>query len=92
VTASHTNCLSAVGDDSGTDVYEIRLKNGWVLHAFDFGSAVSGEGEGWIKGPGVFPVGTSSWQPAIAWSVTPNDTSAYWAFIYIRGPKGVPHK
>lgn len=88
----HKNCWGAVGDDSGVDTYEITVKNGWVLQEMAFGSAISGEGEGHVVGPGLFPSGSTSWSPSIAWSVSPADEVAYWTYIYIRGPKGVPHK
>jgi type II secretory pathway pseudopilin PulG len=89
--ASHTNCWGAAGDDSGIDVYEISLKNGWVLLEYSFESAVTDEGEGWVHGPSGFQKGSTSWKPSIAWSVTPSDTVAYWAYIYIHGPKGVSY-
>src|SRR5688500_249588 len=47
----HNNCWGAVGDDAGTDVYEIDLKNGWVLHEVAFGWAASDEGEGSATAP-----------------------------------------
>jgi hypothetical protein len=87
----HSNCWGTLGDDSGVDTYQVSLKNGWVLYDFEFGSGVSSEGEGWVTGPGQMPVGATSWKPKISWSVTPSDQVKYWAFIYIRGPKGVSH-
>lgn len=50
-------------------------------------------GEGWVKSPAsTFSAGASQWTTKIEWSVTPNDELRYEAFVFIRGPKGVPHK
>lgn len=88
----HDNCWGAVGDDEGTDVFEISLRNGWVLHELSFEKSISGKDEGTVTAPSGFVPGATSWKPEIKWSVSPADEIAYWAFVVIRGPKGVPHK
>ncbi|MCB1057572.1 MAG: PKD domain-containing protein [Acidobacteria bacterium] len=92
----HSNCWGAVGDDSGTDTYRIALKNGWVLDSAQFLSSVP-DGEGSTTPPsGTLPAGfvqgASSWQPAIGWSVTPNDAVIYNLYVTIRGPACASHK
>jgi hypothetical protein len=88
----HNNCWGAVGDDVGQDVYQIDLRNGWALHELVFGWAASDAGEGSATGPAGFTPGSTTWKPQFKWSVTPADEVAYWAYVFIRGPKGVPHK
>ncbi len=93
---SHGNCAGAVGDDSGTDVYEIDLKGGWVLDNARFVSSVSEQGEAWtIPSTGQLPAGylegASYWRPEIKWLATPGDSLQYGLFIGIRGPECSSH-
>ncbi len=98
VVGSHRNCWAGFADDSGTDRYQITLRNGWVLDSAEFASGTSGgPDEGSTTPPsGTLPAGfragASSWSPAIEWSVTPNDTLAYGLTIFIRGPSCSSHK
>jgi hypothetical protein len=92
ISGRHYNCWGVVGDDSGTDTYRINLANEWALEELTFHKFVEA-GEGWVKSPAsTFPTGTNQWTAAVEWSVTPNDDLRYEGLVFIRGPKGVPHK
>jgi hypothetical protein len=86
----HLNCWGCVGDDAGTDKFEITLKNGWVIDGGKVYVNVD-DGEGFAFRQEV-PSGVASWKPSIQWSVTPNDALCHGADVYISGPKGVPWK
>jgi hypothetical protein len=76
---------------SGTDVYQIGpLINDWVFTQFTFDkSVVTGELE--VRDPSPpYPVGATSWKPAISWWVDSNDKMWYTGKLYIEGPCGVP--
>jgi hypothetical protein len=89
---NHYNCWGVVGDDSGTDTYQITLANDWALEQLVFDKFVEA-GEGWVKSPAsTFPAGASQWTAKIEWNVTPSDNLRYEGIVFIRGPKGVPHK
>lgn len=88
---SHGNCLLCVGDDTGTDIFEITLKNGWLFDSFQKEVKVA-PGEGWAQGPSGFPPGGTYWKPQVKWTVTPNDYFCYGGWVYIAGPKGVSWK
>lgn len=90
----HGNCWAAVGDDFGTDVYEISpLKNAWKLLFFSFADSLP---EVDSCDDAVTPIGFQSggnyWAPDIPWCVTPNDELRYWLWVYIVGPKGFAHQ
>jgi len=94
---SHGNCSGAVGDDSGTDVFEIDLKGGWVLDNARFVSTISEQGEAWTRPragelPSGYLEGASFWRPEIEWLATPGDSLQYGLFIGIRGPECSSHK
>jgi hypothetical protein len=92
ISGRHYNCWAAIGDDSGTDTYQVTLANGWALEELIFEKFVEA-GEGWVKSPAsTFSAGATQWTAKVAWSVTPNDDLRYEALAFIRGPKGVPHK
>ena len=92
ISGRHYNCWGAVGDDSGTDVYQVTLAHDWALEELEFHKFVEA-GEGWVKSPaGAFSAGATQWTAKIPWSVTPNDDLRYEGLVFIRGPKGVPHK
>jgi hypothetical protein len=81
-----------VGDDSGTDVYQIALANDWGLEELQFHKFVEA-GEGWVKSPASsFSAGANQWTAKVDWSVSPSDDLRYEGLVFIRGPKGVPHK
>jgi hypothetical protein len=82
----HYNCSGAIGNDKGTDEFEVRLRNGWAIAGFDFQKSTEG---GAVQTPAA-PSGSASWNPRVAWAVTPADRISYCAFIHISGPKGVP--
>ena len=91
----HHNCWGTVGNDSGTDEYEVRLKNDWVISSVDFkknapGGGAFERGAVWDPSPPA-SIGSAAWNARVKWEVTPNDTISYCAFIHIRGPKGVPY-
>jgi hypothetical protein len=92
ISGRHYNCWAAIGDDSGTDTYQVTLLNDWALEELTFQKFVEA-GEGWVKSPvSSFSAGATQWTAKIAWSVTPNDDLRYEALVFIRGPKGVPHQ
>jgi hypothetical protein len=89
----HGNCWGAVGDDFGSDVYEIGpLKNAWALLTFAFADSLPkvDSCDDAVKPLGF--QGGASWAPEVHWCVTPNDELFYWLWVYIIGPKGFPHK
>lgn len=86
------NNWGAVGTDSGDDVYEVNLKNGWVCDsAGPLGMNVD-SGEGGAGGPHDFNAGGSACKFWVGWWVTPADTITYWVPVYIKGPKGISYK
>ncbi len=95
VVGVHHNCWGTVGNDSGTDEYEVRLRNDWVISSVDFkknapGDAQFKRGAVWDPSPPA-SIGSAAWNARVKWAVTPNDTISYCAFVHIRGPKGVPY-
>lgn len=87
----HENSWGAVGDDEGSDQFQINLKNGWTLHDISVGTIKTSTAEK-LDGPEPsFPHGATSWSPQFSWSVTPNDRVGYQVTVFIKGPKGVPH-
>ncbi len=84
----HYNCSGAIGNDQGTDEYEVRLKNGWTIASVE----IQKESEGGAVGNPAPPAatGSASWNPRVTWAVTPADDVYYCAFVHISGPKGVP--
>jgi hypothetical protein len=92
ISGRHCNCWGAAGDDSGTDIYDVTLANEWSLEQLTFDKFVEA-GEGWIKSPvSSFSADASQWTAKIEWSVSPNDDLRYESLVFIRGPRGVPHK
>ena len=87
---AHMNRWGAVGNDTGTDSYEIVLKRDWTLESLHW--KVSAEPlEAFVRKPAGFAK-TATWSPSVEWEVTPNDQVVYAAVLTIRGPVGVPHK
>jgi hypothetical protein len=86
----HMNVWGAIGDDTGTDSYQIALKNDWVMQSFFWDVDVDA-GEGWAQKPSGFTQG-ANWAPQVKWSVTPNDNLYYHGTVTIVGPLGVPFK
>jgi hypothetical protein len=86
----HANVWATVGNDIDTDVFQVALKNDWVMHSFSWsvdvepGQGAAGQPTGFQQGP--------NWSPAVKWTVTPNDILIYEGIITIVGPVGVPHK
>ena len=88
--AEHLNDSWAIGDDKGTDTYEVTIKNQWV---FDSMSLDKLEKVGYvIFGPQDILEGESYWRPEMPWRATPGGEAGYWAYVTIRGPKDIPHK
>lgn len=88
----HKNQWGAVGNDKGTDKFQIKLKNGWKFASGDAKSWKSSNDEK-INGPSPqMPVGESEWAPSWSWEVTPADDINYEAIIKITGPKACPYK
>ncbi|MCI0408694.1 MAG: hypothetical protein L0191_09050 [Acidobacteria bacterium] len=88
---NHFNCTYC-GTDTGTDTFQITLKNGWVIEAMSFSKDVTAPGEASASGPSNVPNGATVWQPSVNWSVTGNDGVTYGAAVFITGPAGVPWK
>ena len=89
----HGNCPAAIGDDSGTDVYQVTLKNDWTLETFDFDKDLTGDDGDYVKSPTpAFPTGAATWKVSIKWLASADDAVTYHGTIGIIGPKGVPHK
>jgi hypothetical protein len=84
----HANCFGAVGNDQGTDEFEVRLRNGWTIASVDFQKKSEGGAVG-NPAPSA-PTGSAAWNPRVTWAVTPADEVSYCAFVHISGPKGVP--
>jgi hypothetical protein len=84
----HMNVWGAIGDDTGTDSYQISLANGWEMVNFYWD--VDGDEVSATKPSGFKP--TANWSPSTNWVVTPNDTLFYQGVITIHGPLGVPYK
>ncbi len=91
IAGGHYNCLAAIGDDTDTDIYRVSLKNGWALQSFDFSDNLPFD-IGHASAPSNFQQGAASWNPSVAWTVTPGDEIIYGLQIYIVGPKGIPHE
>ncbi len=87
--AEHYNCHGAIGEDSGTDGFWIRLANDWRMANVVFLKDAPGGTVGNPAPP--FPYGSATWKPTVTWSVTPADIITYCARVYIIGPKGVPY-
>ena len=89
----HGNCWAAVGDDFGSDTYEIGpLKNAWSLLSFSFGDSLPKvDSCDHAAKPLGFQAGANQWAPEVDWCVTPNDELLYWLWVVILGPKGFPH-
>ncbi len=88
----HGNAWGTIGDDKGHDVYEIKVKNGWTIDSSSMWKKLS-SGDEWVSGPSPStPVGSDYWKPSYNWNVSPNDTVQYATFVWIVGPRGVPHK
>ncbi len=88
----HMNKIGAIGDDQGTDKYEIKVKNGWVISwtRTDKWGTSSNE---WVNGPSNGAgVGLATWTPSYTWNVSPADKVWYSTWITVEGPRGVPFK
>jgi hypothetical protein len=86
----HYNVWGAIGNDSGTDKFQIALKNDWVMQSLGWDVNVD-SGEGNAGKPGGFSQ-IANWQPSVSWWISPNDGLYYVGVVTIVGPVGVPHK
>jgi hypothetical protein len=86
----HYNVWGAIGNDSGTDKFQVALKNDWVMQSLGWSVNVDA-GEGAAAKPGGFSQ-VANWQPSVSWWVSPNDSVYYVGVVTITGPTGVPHK
>jgi len=89
----HGNAWGTIGDDTGIDVYEISVKNGWTIHSASTQKKLSSNDEK-VTGPSPGPpVGQTYWKPSYSWVASSgNDTVEYETFVVITGPRGVPFK
>ncbi len=90
IPAMHKNKWGAIGDDQGTDKYEIKVKNGWVISWTKTNKWGTSNDE-WVNGPSDGAgVGLATWTPSYTWNVSPADKVFYATWITVEGPKGVP--
>ena len=102
ISAYHKNCDDVIDWDDGSDVYEIKLKNGWVFDKIDMsggGNTSSNSGpQGFVTLPTQLElkrsaIGTSTWTQTIPWKISPGKDYVHYHFwVKIKGPKGVPYK
>lgn len=86
----HMNKIGAIGDDKGTDTYEIKVKNGWTISWTKTNKWGTSSNE-WVNGPSNGAgVGLATWKPSYTWNVSPADKVYYATWITVEGPKGVP--
>ena len=90
IAGAHENCWGAFSTDKGTDVYQINLKNGWTLHDFEHWRATKTGAS--VTDPKGFVKGATSWTVSFDWFALPDSALHYGTVVYIRGPKGIPHK
>ncbi len=89
----HSNEWAVVGNDSGSDMFTINLKNGWVLKNIEVIKWELSSEDEFIAGPEPpFPPGQSVWNAVIRWEVTPNDHIWYEFKIWVEGPWGTNYK
>lgn len=87
----HRNNWGAVGNDTGTDKFEITLKNGWRFASSQVSKYGSSSGE-WVGNPSPgMSTNSTTWKPSIQWKVTPADIVDYHIWIEAEGPRGVPY-
>lgn len=89
ITGMHLNC-GTIGDDTGTDRYEIRLSNDWFIHRVVESETDNSSPDESVTistvptGPGVNDVTVD-----VDWTATPNnDFVLYWLRIEVAGPIG----
>ena len=85
----HVNNKFAVGDDTGTDHFNITLHNGWTFKSIKrkiWKKSSGDEHIGNLTPP--FPKGKSTWGVSIGWVVSPGDFINYGYEITIEGPVG----
>jgi len=88
----HYNCSGALGNDEGTDRFEVDLKNGWYLLHSTVQKDKSSNSEV-LNGPTPgFPSGESNWKPTFGWEATAGDYVQYFVSMTIRGPRGCSYK
>ena len=89
---SHSNSYWAIGDDEGSDQFEIHLKNGWNIIGGKFEEKFdTGDNETIDDPTPQWEVGQTFWKPNFHWVVSPGDSVGYIYQVTIQGPKGVPH-
>jgi len=85
----HVNNKFAIGNDTGTDHFNITLHNGWTFKSIKrkiWKKSSGDEKIGNLTPP--FPKGQSSWGVSIGWVVSPGDFINYGYEITIEGPVG----
>jgi hypothetical protein len=93
ITGYHSNNWGAIGDDVGDDIFQISLKNGWVLESMKIVVWHKTSEDEVITGPNPpFPVGATNWTTAIHWVVSPADHVFYGIRIRVEGPLGTHYK
>jgi hypothetical protein len=96
-TIMHLNCDVAVDWDDGTDVLEVRLKNGWVIDRIDISGGGSSSSEK-LRLPTQLELkrstyGTSVWKQKISWEVSPGKDYVLYSFwVKIKGPEGLVYR
>ena len=82
----HNNC-GTIGDDSGTDRYQVHLANGWLIHRV-FDQNVVGSSDGESADFSAIPTGVGDATIDVDWLATPNDDIRYSVEIEAIGPLG----
>ncbi|MCA9473645.1 MAG: hypothetical protein MRJ96_08675 [Nitrospirales bacterium] len=96
-TIMHLNCDAVIDWDDGTDILEVKLKNGWVIDKIDISGGGSSPSEK-LRLPTQEELkrstyDTSVWRQNVSWEVSPGKDYVLYSFwVKIKGPEGVPYK
>ena len=89
VCGGHANNQLAIGDDAGSDNFNVSLKNGWVFKSVQKVEWKKTSGNEKLFGPyPPLPVGQAYWGLKINWVVSPADYVFYKLKITVEGPVG----
>ncbi len=93
VCGAHANEYLASGKDTGKDIFQISLKNGWKFKSMQKVKWHKSSGNETLSGPNPsVPVGQSNWNPSISWVVSQNDYVHYKIKVIVEGPLGTSYK
>ena len=78
ISGFHSRAWNANPMGNTYDQYAIHLKNGWVFsRLLNWSKRVSGDDGDYVKKPTGFPVGKTSWAPAVNWLCSADDSVSY---------------